>query len=164
MATARRSPQLEPSPPRGSQGDLSAEDAAPIGRLLVRAGVVTKDVVDAALAVQRKSFRPLGRILREEHGVSPEALAEALRRQKHIPRVFLRFFPVDVQALRLLDRRFCAEQEVVAFERLGSLLCVALSNPSRRDLFQQLRTQSTFEIAPFRAPWEDIQKVLKDHA
>jgi type IV pilus assembly protein PilB len=164
MATARRFPQVQPSPQRGAKGESSADNAQPIGRLLVSAGVVTKEVVDAALAVQRKTFRPLGRILREEHGVSPEALAEALRRQKHVPRVFLRFFPIEVQTLRLLDRKLCAEQEIVAFERLGDLLCVALSNPSRRELIQQLRTQTTFEIAPFRAPWEDIQKVLKDHA
>jgi type IV pilus assembly protein PilB len=164
MATARRFPQVQPSPQRGAKGDSSADDTQPIGRLLVSANAVTKEAVDAALAVQRKTFRPLGRILREEHGVSPQALADALRRQKHVSRVFLRFFPVDIQALRLLDRKLCAEQEIVAFERLGDLLCVAFSNPSRRDLIQQLRTLTTFEIAPYRAPWEDIQKVLKDQA
>lgn len=164
MATARRFPQVQPSPQGGAKGDLSADNSQPIGRLLVIAGVVSKEAVAQALATQRKTFRPLGRILREEHGISPEALAEALRQQKHVPRVFLRFFPIDVQTLRLLDRKLCAEQEIAAFERLGDLLCVAFSNPSRRDLIQQLRTQTTFEIAPFSAPWEDIQKVLKNHA
>jgi type IV pilus assembly protein PilB len=164
MATARRDSQVQPSPQHGAKGGVSADDGQPIGRLLVSAGAVTKEAVVAALAVQRKTFRPLGRILREEHGVSPEALAEALRRQKHIPRIFLRFFPIDVSTLKLLDRKLCTEQEIVAFERLGDLLCVAFSNPSRRDLVQQLRKLTTFEIAPFSAPWEDIQKVLKEHA
>lgn len=161
MATARHSREVQPSPRRGSEGASTAPTARPLGRLLVEAGAIGKEAVDAALAVQRKTFRPLGRILREEHGVSAQALADALRRQDHQPRVFLRFFPIEPEAIRLLDRQLCTDQELVAFERLGDLLCVAFSNPLRRDLILQLRTQTGFEIAAFRAPWEDIQKALK---
>ena len=162
MATARHSREVQPTPRRGDEDEPEAPNALPLGRILIDAGAAKKEAVDAALAVQRKTFRPLGRILREEHGLSVEALADALRKQDHQPRVFLRFFPIEPETLRLLDRKLCAEQELAAFERLGNLLCVAISNPSRRDLILQLRSVTEYEIAAFRAPWEDIQKALKD--
>ena len=86
----------------------------------------------------------------------PKLLKTALDRD------FLRFFPIEPETLRLLDPKLCSEQELIAFERLGDLLCVAFSKPSRRELVLQLRTVTKLEIAAFRAPWEDIQMALKD--
>ena len=118
MATARHSREVQPSPRRGSEDKQDTPTARPLGRILVEAGAVEKKAVDAALAVQRKTFRPLGHILREEHNLSEKALADALRQQDHQPRVFLRFFPIEPETLRLLDPKLCSEQELIAFGKL----------------------------------------------
>lgn len=160
MGTARYSRERQ-SPSQPDQHDSKALESPPLGRLLTSAGAVTQEAVHQALAVQRKTFRPLGRILREEHGLTAEALADGLRKQSQPPRIFLRFFPIEREALQRIDPRLCTEQELLAFERLGDLLCVAFANPHRHDLILQLRTETRLEIAPFAAPWEDIQKALQ---
>ena len=103
---------------------------------------------------------PIGRILRDESGLSVDALAAALKKQTHIPRVYLRFFPIQREAVALLQEDFCRQHEAIAFEKLGKLLCVALSNPSQKNVVRHIETLTGHEVKIFQAPWEDIQKKL----
>lgn len=116
--------------------------------------------LEDALALQRKTFQPLGRILRDEYGVLESDLLEALRKQTHIPRIYLRFFPSAPEAVALLDPEFCRQHEAIAFEKLDGLLCVAFSKPPQRGLVRQIETSTELEVKPYSAPWEDIRKKL----
>jgi len=164
MPPPRRIPPVRPSPASGDEGSSAAakqqRDAEPLGKLLIASGAVTRANLDQALAFQRKSFMPLGRILRDEAGLSPDALAAALKKQTHVPRIYLRFFPVQRDALSLLPEDFCRQHEAIAFEKLGKLLCVALSNPSQKNVVRHIENLTSHEVKIFQAPWEDIQKKL----
>jgi hypothetical protein len=164
MPVPRRIPPVRPSPGSGEEsGSTPASnkrESDPLGKLLLQASAVTRANLDLALTAQRKTFLPIGRILRDEAGLSVEALANALRKQPHVPRVYLRFFPIQNEAVALLDADFCRQHEVIAFEKLGKLLCVALSNPTQRSVIRHIENQTNLEIKVFQAPWEDIQKKL----
>ena len=126
----------------------------------MQGGSITRVALDLALATQRKTFKPLGRILRDDAGLTAEALLAALKKQTHVPRIFLRFFPVQQDAFMLLDSEFCRQHEALAFEKLGRTLCVALSNPNQRNLIRHIESVVGMEVKIFQAPWEDIQKKL----
>jgi len=162
MATPRRIPPVRPAPGSGEEHGPSAakRESDPLGKVLIAAGAVTREKLDQALAAQRKSFIPIGRILRDEAGLSTDALAAALKKQTHVPRVYLRFFPIQKDATALLDVDFCRQHEVIAFEKLGKMLCVAMSNPSQKSVTRLIETQTGLEVKIFQAPWEDIQKKL----
>src|SRR5438045_1018945 len=141
MPAPRRIPPVRPTasnPDAANVSSSSRREIEPIGKLLVKAGAVKREQVDAALVIQRKSFKPIGRILREEFGLSAEVLAAALRRQDSAARVFLRFFPVSNDVQHLLDLEFCRQHEAVAFEKLGKMLCVAFSNPNTKNLLRHI--------------------------
>ena len=164
MASPRRFPPVRPSPESGASAGTATDpghrEGLPLGRLLVQAGTLNLKQLEDALATQRKTFLPLGRILRDEYGLGEEALAHALRLQTHPPRIYLRFFPVVAETQALLDPEFCRNHEAIAFERLGRLLCVAFSKPSQRGLVRQIETGTELEVKSFQAPWEDIRKKL----
>jgi type IV pilus assembly protein PilB len=161
MPAPRRIPPVRPSPGAGEEpGAASRREAEPLGKLLLQAKAVTREALDAALAAQRKTFLPLGRILRDGAGLTTEALATALKKQGGVPRVYLRFFPVQPEAVALLEADFCRQHEALAFERLGKLLCVALSNPSQRNVIRHIENLTSLEVKVFQAPWDDIQKKL----
>jgi hypothetical protein len=166
MAATRRFSQVEPParPGEASGKTPSRTEGVPVGRLLVQSGAINPDALEAALLTQRKTFLPLGHILRNDHGLGPDALATAIRSQGYVPRIFLRFFPIEGKVVKLLNQHVCTEHELVAFELLGDLLCVAFSNPAQRDLILQMRAETGYEIACYHAPWDDIQKVLKKEA
>lgn len=163
MPAPRRIPPVRPSPGSGEGPGTSAlkREPDPIGKLLVAAGTVTREALDKALAFQRKSFTPLGRILRDEAGLSEDALAAALARQTHVPRVYLRFFPVQRDVVALLEPAFCQQYETIAFEKLGKLLCVAMANPAQRNVLRYIEVRTGLEVKVFQAPWDDIQKKLQ---
>jgi len=117
--------------------------------------------LEAALATQRRTFQPLGRILRDANGLAAETLAGALRQQTHTPRIYLRFFPTTVETRSLLDMDFCLQHEVIAFEKLGRMLCVAFSKPLQNSLIKQIEATTEAEVKAYQAPWEDIAKQLK---
>ena len=164
MPVPRRIPPVRPSPGSGEEpGSSSAsnkKEGDPIGKILLQASSVTRASLDLALTAQRKTFLPIGRILRDDAGLSVEALATALKKQIHVSRVYLRFFPIQQQAVALLDPEFCRQHEVIAFEKLGKLLCVALSNPTQRNVIRHIENHTSLEVKVFQAPWEDIQKKL----
>jgi type IV pilus assembly protein PilB len=167
MPVPRRIPPVRPSPGSGGEesGSTSASnkrESDPVGKLLLQASAVTRAHLDQALTAQRKTFLPIGRILRDESGLSVEALATALKKQTHVPRVYLRFFPIQQEAVALLEAEFCRQHEVIAFEKLGKLLCVALSNPTQRNVIRHIENQTNLEVKVFQAPWEDIQKKLSN--
>jgi hypothetical protein len=166
MPAPRRIPPVRPSPGSGEEagsGSSSSKqrESDHLGKILLAAGAITRENLDAALALQRKSFLPLGRILRDEAGLTSDALASALKKQAHVPRIYLRFFPTNKDAVGLLEADFCKQHEAIAFEKLGKLLCVALSNPSQRSVIRHIESQTGMEVKIFQAPWEDIQKKLK---
>ncbi|MCZ7644794.1 MAG: hypothetical protein M5U26_05850 [Planctomycetota bacterium] len=142
-------------------GRRKRKEGLPLGRLLKDAGLIAEEQLEAALSVQRKSFLPLGRILRDECGVDDAALGAALKQQTHTPRVFLRFFPVSAEALALLPAEYCQDLEVVPFERIDGLLCVACANPTRKDLAVELSERTGLEVRLYRAPWDDIRRKLE---
>ena len=159
MGTPRRIPQVKPSGSGEEQGGGKRE-SDPLGKLLLATNSVTRENLEQALAAQRRSFLPIGRILRDQFNLSVEPLTAALKKQTHVPRIYLRFFPVQKEAVSLLDLDFCRQHEAIAFEKLGKLLCVALSNPSQRNVVKHIETQTGLEVKVFQAPWEDIQKKL----
>ncbi|HLX64460.1 MAG TPA: hypothetical protein VKX17_24515 [Planctomycetota bacterium] len=163
MPAPRRIPPVRPSsasPETGTVSSAAKREVEPIGKLLIKVAAVTRQQVDEALVIQRRSFKPIGRILREEFGLSADVLAAALRRQDSAPRVFLRFFPLSNEIQHALDLEFCRQHEAVAFEKLGKMLCVAFSNPNTKNLLRHIELLTQCEVKAFSAPWEDIQKRL----
>ena len=162
MAQQRRFPKVQPSPERGEPTAQAApaKQGDPLGKLLLEAGAISKAQLEQALTTQRKTFLPLGRILRDEHGLLEAALAAALRKQHHFPRIFLRFFPVVRETMAILDKEFCREHQAIAFELLGSLLCVAMNDPRKVEVIKRAQQSAHYHIQTFSAPWEDIRKKL----
>lgn len=162
MPAPRRIPPVRPSPGSGEDASPSLKrEPDPLGKVLVASGAIARPALDQALALQRKSFLPLGRILRDEAGLSVDALAAALKQQTHIPRVYLRFFPVQREVVNLLDVTFCQEYQTIAFEKLNKLLCVAMANPLQRNVVRYVEVRTGLEVKVFQAPWDDIQKKLQ---
>jgi type IV pilus assembly protein PilB len=102
-----------------------------LGTLLIRAGLVTEDVLESALTEQRRSGKRLGEILMERGDVTRTQLARMLAEQHELPFLDLEEGQVDAQAAILLPeelgRRYSALP--VKFNEDDSLL-VAVADPT----------------------------------
>ena len=103
----------------------------PLGTLLLRDGLVSEEVLDAALAQQRMSGKRLGEILVDRSAITRMQLARALAEQHELPFLELGDDELDVAATTRLPedlaRRYTALP--VAHEPDGALL-VAVADPT----------------------------------
>lgn len=136
-----------------------------IGELLVEAGVTTPDEVNAALGAQRAggSRDRLGQVLLAmKRGVTPSHIARALGVQYELPYVELPQIPSSVSAM--VPMEFQTEHKIIPFqlEREGKVerLHLAISDPSKLDLVDELRFQLGKPIRVFVAAADDIEEFL----
>ncbi len=111
-----------------------------IGELLVRAGAVTQERVDEAVAAQQASGRRLGELLVERGWTSSRAVAEALAQQYGIEFVDLARVEVDPGAARLVQDSFARTHEVLPVRFLDpGTVQVAIADPTNLRTADELR-------------------------
>src|SRR5438876_6451533 len=114
----------------------------PIGELLVRAGHLTWERLEQALAEQRSLAKPtrIGEVLVARGWVSPKALAQALAEQHGLEFVDLARVEVEPQASSLLTEQFARRAQVLPVRFLEEdLVQVALADPTNLRTADDLR-------------------------
>ena len=167
----------EPGPGGGGRGDLSlqyerilsqAEDTEGrrrrMGEILVAAGVISGEQLEAALNEQQSAWnRHLGSVLVDLGFVSEDTVAQALAAQIKVPYVRLIHEPPKPEALALLSRALSHHHTCVPLRFERDVLVVAMANP--RDLVAmddiELATRRT--IKPVVASASEIKAALKQH-
>jgi type II secretory ATPase GspE/PulE/Tfp pilus assembly ATPase PilB-like protein len=111
-----------------------------IGELLVRAGHVTPEAVEEALAAQQSSDKRLGEVLVEAGAVSSRAVAEALALQYSMEFVDLSVVEVDPQAAHLVQDSFARTHQVLPVRYLdGRVVEVAVADPTDLQVADEVR-------------------------
>ncbi|MFH0911854.1 MAG: hypothetical protein V1918_10165 [Planctomycetota bacterium] len=131
-----------------------------IGNLLVAAGVIDEDQLSAALKRQEKQGGLLGKILVDMNACKADDLPEILSQQRTITTVDLKKVQFDPIALKELSRTECKRFRCIPFQRMGRLLCVAMSNVLDGAAKNEIREITQTRIKPFDARWEDIAEAI----
>ena len=100
-----------------------------LGDLLVAAGVITKEQLHEALAVQRARRRRLGRVLVEMGMATEEQIVSALAVQLGVERVHLSDHAPDPEVSRLIPHAVAKRHMILPLRRHAGRLRVAMSNP-----------------------------------
>jgi hypothetical protein len=112
---------------------------ARLGELLVRAGRITAEQLESALARQKTAPQPLGHALRSLGFVTEEMIREALCAQLHINFFDLdRIYP-DPALAKLINERYAIRRRIVPLFRSGNTLVVAVDDPSDVAMIEDLQ-------------------------
>ncbi|HEX9697737.1 MAG TPA: ATPase, T2SS/T4P/T4SS family [Actinomycetota bacterium] len=107
-----------------------------LGEVLLEAGLITDEVLNAALAHQRSTEDPSGRRIRlgtvlvDMGVVTEEALAHALSLQLGIPFVDLNSVSVDPDLVQVVPRRLAERLNVVPVDRTEAGILLAMADPT----------------------------------
>ena len=107
----------------------------PLGRHLVKSGVISNQQLLQALQLQVRQRAPLGEILVAEGFAKSEDILAALSRQHALPLIDLIAEPPDPVLAGLRGSEFWLQHRVIPWKRMGKTLLVATSRP---DLFSQV--------------------------
>ena len=131
-----------------------------LGELLVKSKAITPDQLEAVLAEQRRWKQTLGEVVVRLGYVSEEQMRRALCQQLHI-----NFFELDTivldQSLRaLINPRFAKKRLVVPIARVGQTLVVAMDDPTRTSVVDDLKASTGLDIEVITSTTASIRRAL----
>jgi hypothetical protein len=130
---------------------------------LIVAGVLTQEQLQHGLYSQQRWGGPLGKVLVKEGLVSENVLVQALSQQLNIPLVNLRGMMIDQQVLDLIPAEVCKQFGVVGFQVQGKFLDVAMSDPMNMGVLDELRIRTQLNVRPHLATATEIIDAIKNH-
>jgi type IV pilus assembly protein PilB len=122
----------------------------------------TEDELRSARALADRRGISMSEALVEQRSIDEVELLRWLGRLYGAGWVDLRAKEIDSTAARLIPREAALRLGVVALERVGAVLIVAVSDPSRHDALQELETLTGYDIeAVVAADWR-VRAALED--
>jgi eukaryotic-like serine/threonine-protein kinase len=129
-------PTLRPGAPRGARGSRR------IGEILLAQGAVSRESLEVALTLQRRTGRKLGQVLAEEGLAEPDQIVRALSEQSGLPWITdekLQTMPVPEELLRLVSEELCEKLCAVPLALRSRELYCAVREPRDLEVLDALK-------------------------
>ncbi len=134
-----------------------------LGDMLIKAGVITPDQLDEALAEQKKKGGRLGTHIVELGFASEEEVTAFLGKQYGVPTVDLAEHEIDKSVLRLIPPNVAEKYEVIPFARHGKSIRVAMANPADLFAIEDIKFTTGFEVIPMVASESSIKRAIEQY-
>ncbi|HEX6537303.1 MAG TPA: ATPase, T2SS/T4P/T4SS family [Gemmatimonadaceae bacterium] len=119
-----------------------------IGELLLREGLVTREMLEKALQEQKATGMRIGYNLVKLGFVNEVELTRMLARQFRMPAVDLSNFEVDTRIAKLIPSELAQRHLVLPLKREGRTLTVAMADPSDLGVIDDLKFITRYDIFP----------------
>ena len=130
------------------------------GQMLIDAGVLSQEQVDAVQQASQRERLPFGQILVRDGLMVSRDLATLTALHLGLPLVDLRNETIDLDAVGRLPQEISQRYLVLAIRLTDSRLTVAMTDPSDFQTIQDLTTRTSCTIEPVIATPDDIQENL----
>lgn len=137
-----------------------------LGEILLKAGVISKDQLNAALEDQRRYGGRLGTLLLERRYITEKVYFKALSAQLKIPAVDFARSSIPEAICKLIPKEVAEKHLVfpVATRRTpsGNILVLAMADPTNVEAQDEIRFQSGFKIEPLLGLERIIRAVIRE--
>ena len=133
----------------------------PLGQVLLDAGLITPETLQAALARQKSTRAPIGEILVAMGAVGKGDVLRALASQRGLPYLSREELPSSVPVLKNLSPKYLRHYRVCPVAVEGSTLTVATSDPANPLLLDDLRQAVGLQIKLAVAPEEAVLEAIE---
>jgi hypothetical protein len=145
-----------------SNGTRWERPDAPLGTLVYRAGLLSKEKLESALQEGQRTGRRLGEILLQKGWIDEKDLARLLAGQKGLQFVSLKGRGYEQETARLLPERICRYHTAVAMEASAERVLVAIADPTDDSAVQEIRDEIGRQVELVVAPTSEIRSALDE--
>ena len=131
-----------------------------LGELLMERGLISKQQLDEALALQKDKGGLIGEILVDLGFAKEEDIAKTLTAQYGFPYLPLSNYEVDSQIINIIPGRVARQYLVIPVDKLGTNLTVAMSNPLNIQAVEDVEMISACSVQTFVSTSSDIKKAI----
>ncbi len=133
---------------RGGSESVFSKSKKLIGQMLVDAGVLSQDDLDSCLREQKLSKQKLGNILISRELVTEDQFLSVLSRQLKVKRLNFKNFQPNPGLKDILPETEAAKLHVVPLFKKGSLLMVAMRDPTDIASIDSVERITRLEVEP----------------
>ena len=131
-----------------------------LGELLVKSKAISTEQLETALAEQKRWKQTLGEVVVRLKYVSEEQVRRALCQQLHINYFDLDTIVLDLTLRALINPRFAKKRMVVPIARVGQTLVVAMDDPTRTSVVDDLQASTGLDIEVITSTTAAIRRAL----
>ena len=134
-----------------------------LGDLLVNSGVITQEMLEKGLALQKESGRKLGETLVDEGIATEENIAKALSSQLHYDMVDLQTVTIEEEVLGLVPAAVLKKYKMIPFEYAAdnmNVLRVAMSDPMDMTAMDDIGIITNLQVEPVVATTRSIMLAI----
>ncbi len=135
--------------------------AGRLGELLVRESMINIDQLKKAQEEQRKSGGRLGSSLVKLGMIEESELTSFLSKQYGVPAIDLSEFEIDQDVINLVPREVAEKHSLIPFNRSGSTISVAMSDPSNIFAIDDIKFVTGYNVEVMVASEQSIRGALE---
>ena len=131
-----------------------------LGELLMERGLISKQQLDEALALQKDKGGLIGEILVDLGFAKEEEIAKTLTAQYGFPYLPLSNYEVDAQIINIIPGRVARQYLLIPIDKIGENLTIAMSNPLNTHAIEDVELLSNCNVLVFVSTSSDIKKAI----
>src|SRR5690554_6731989 len=131
-----------------------------LGELLLDFNYITPKQLEEAIKHQQKTNKRLGEALVELNYVQPDDLIQVLEFQLGVPHVKLGNYLFNPQLASFIPEHIAKRHNVIALEKKGNKLQVAMSDPSNVVAIDDIEITSGLKVEPRIATDQEISRAI----
>lgn len=133
-----------------------------LGEILVEAGKVTKEQVNEALQIQKKTKEKIGEILVNQGFISQEEINEAVERQTGIKTLDLEKYVYLGDAYKLMSDKLAKKYKAVPLKKEQMAITVAMADPFDIFALDDIALYTGLRVIPVFASESQIEKKISE--
>ncbi|MFZ5983035.1 MAG: type IV-A pilus assembly ATPase PilB [Acidobacteriota bacterium] len=131
-----------------------------LGEMLIKAGLISQQQLQEALALQKSNGGKLGYNLVRLGHVKEEDITSLLSEQYGVPAIHLEHFEIDESVLKHIPSDVAQKYLVIPIERTGATLTVAMADPSNVFALDDIRFITGYQVEPVVASEASIREAI----
>ena len=133
-----------------------------LGELLVYCRLITQEQLEEGLAYQKEKGGLLGQALVTLGFITEEAIAQALTAQYGFPYLPLSGYEIDPEVARIIPEHVARQYDLIAVDRVGSILTVTMSNPLNTQAIEDIEMLTHYKVQVFVTTSTDVGTAIKN--
>ena len=134
-----------------------------LGELLLERGIINEEQLIKALKAQKDRGGLIGQVLVMLGYAKEEEIAQALTVQYGFPYLPLECYEINAEAIKLIPQNVAEQYNLIAIDKMGDLLTIAMSNPLNTQAVEDIEMISSCKVQVFVSTMTDIANSIKKY-
>jgi type IV pilus assembly protein PilB len=134
-----------------------------LGELLLEREIINEEQLSKALKVQKERGGLIGQVLVSLGYAKEEEIAQALTVQYGFPYLPLECYEINAEAMKLIPQNVAEQYNLIAIDRIGDLLTIAMSNPLNVQAVEDVELLAKCKVQVFVSTMTDVSNAIKKY-